>query len=90
MPSITEHDLDHWFQYHPPREGQRERYELIRAQAKTFARVVLDTTSPGADQSAAIRKIRETVFTANAAIALEGEVQSVYYAQRTRRRSDEE
>ena len=85
MSSIVEQDLDHWFSYHPPREGQRERYELVRAQAKMFARVVLDATPPGADQSVAIRKIREAVMTANAAIACEGDVQSIYYARKYQR-----
>ena len=69
MRAITQRDLDNWFTYHPPTEDQRERYELLRAKAKEFAEEVLRLTSPGPDQSAAIRKIREAVFVANAAIA---------------------
>lgn len=65
-------DLDHIFTYHPPTPEQLPKYEEIRAAARTFAQVVIDNTPPGADQSAAIRYIREAVMTANAAIALEG------------------
>jgi hypothetical protein len=89
MSTITDQDLDHWFSYHPPRDGQRERYESIRAQAKMFARVVLEMTGPGADQTAALRKIREAVMTANAAIALEGTIQTLYYAQKFRKKEGE-
>ena len=41
-----------------------------RAKAKEFAEAVLMFTPKSADQSAAIRKIREAVMTANAAIAI--------------------
>lgn len=68
---ITTADIDNWFRYHPPTPSQRERYEALRDAAKTFAQQVLVLTPAGADQSAAIRKIREAVMTANAAIACE-------------------
>lgn len=67
-------DLDHIFKYHAPKEGQPEKYELIRDKAKEFALVILENTPAGADQSATMRKIRETVMTANAAIALDGQL----------------
>jgi len=63
--------IDDLFTYHPPTGDQPARYEAIRAAAKTFAHVLLDHTPPSADQTAAIRKLRECVMTANAAIALE-------------------
>lgn len=63
--------LDHVFMYHPPSEDQRRRHCDIRQAAKEFAIVVLACTSKCADQSAALRHIREAVMTANAAIALE-------------------
>lgn len=61
--------LDNWFSYHPASPEQGRRYERIRAAAKVFAEVVVQETPPSADQTAALRKIREAVFTANAAIA---------------------
>jgi hypothetical protein len=64
--------LEHWLQYHPPSMAQQAGYEAIRAAALVFATVVWEHTPFSADQSAAIRKIREAVMTANAAIACEG------------------
>ncbi len=65
-------DLDHIFTYHSPVGDQPEKYERIRNAAKVFALVILENTPPGADASTCIRKIRETVMTANASIALDG------------------
>jgi hypothetical protein len=65
-------DIEHIFSYHAPKEGQPGQYEAIRAAAKDLAKVILTNTLPGADQTAAIRKLRECVMTANASIALEG------------------
>jgi hypothetical protein len=69
---MTEKDLDNWFTYHAPQPGQAEKYEAIRAAGRAFAQVVCDNTPPSADQTAAVRTIREAVFTANAAIACGG------------------
>lgn len=65
-------DLEHLFSYHPPTEGQPEKYVRIRDAAKAYALVVLECTPPSADQSDAIRKIRESVMTANSAVSLDG------------------
>ena len=66
---VTDAQIDSWFKYHAPKGTQGERYELIRSAGKALARVILCNTPPGPDQNAAIRKVRETVATANAAIA---------------------
>lgn len=65
-------DLAWIFTYHPPDEGDVEKYNALRNAAHQFAQVVLENTPPGADQSAAVRKIREAVMTSNAAVALKG------------------
>lgn len=65
-------DLDHIFTYHPPEPDDLRRYAAIRKAAKEFARIIVANTPPSADQSDAVRKIREAVMTANAAIALKG------------------
>jgi hypothetical protein len=65
-------DLDHIFKYHAPKEGQTDKYVELRDAAKAFAEVIVKNTPECADQSAAIRHVREAVMTANAAIALEG------------------
>lgn len=70
---ITEDDLQNWFTYHPPASHeQRQAYEAIREHGMIFARVIMERTPPSADQTAAIRKVREAVMTANAAIACGG------------------
>jgi len=67
--TISQTDLDNWFVYHAPKPGQNEKYVEIREAAKVLAEIIVMLTPPSADQTAAIRKIREAVFTANAAIA---------------------
>lgn len=67
-----EEKIDHVFKYHQPKEGQPAKYEAIREAAKQFALVVARNTPRCPDQTVSIRKIREAVMTANAAIACEG------------------
>lgn len=66
---MDESQLDNLFGYHAPKGDQVERYARINEAAKNFAKVVLECTMPCADQSAAIRQIREARMTANSAIA---------------------
>jgi hypothetical protein len=67
-------NLDTVFSYHAPKADQPRRYEVIRATAKLLACTILENTPQCADQQAALRHLRECVMTANAAIALDGEV----------------
>lgn len=73
MPVITKANLENWFTYHAPTSEQIPSYQAIREAGLAFAEVILANTPPSADQTAAIRKIREAVFTANASIACGGE-----------------
>lgn len=59
------------FTYHAPHEDQLPRYNALREEGFHLALVILRLTPPGADQSAALRKLRECLMTANASIALE-------------------
>lgn len=72
-PGTTHEEIDAIFQYHAPVGDQPHRYERIRGGARNFAHMLLDTVPPGPDQSVAIRKLRECVMTANAAVALAGD-----------------
>lgn len=67
--TVTREQVDNWFTYHAPDDRQRKAYTNIRYQAKSMAYVILEQTPPSADQTAALRKLRECVMTANAAIA---------------------
>lgn len=62
-------DLPNLFTYHTPHGTQAARYEEIRDAGLKFAQVIMAATPECADQSAAIRKVREAMMTANAAIA---------------------
>lgn len=70
--AFTDAQLDDMFTYHAPTSDQLPKYAAINAAAKAFAMVVRDNTSPSADQSAAIRHIRDARMAANSAVALEG------------------
>lgn len=57
------------FTYHPPKEGQQPRYEAIRAKAKEFAELIVETTPASREQSVALTELEAAVMWANAAIA---------------------
>jgi hypothetical protein len=71
---ITRENLDDVFTYHAPDEQDRINYGILRSKAKELAHAMLICCPPCADQQAAIRKVREAVMTANAAIATKGAV----------------
>lgn len=62
-------DINNRFTYHAPKGDQAERYERIRALARTFAVHIADVTPASREQSLAITNLEEVVFWANAAIA---------------------
>ena len=66
---MTEQDLKRWFQHHPPNERQIAQYAILRERGLELALTILKNCPAGSDTSAAIRKVREAVMTANAAIA---------------------
>jgi hypothetical protein len=67
-------DLDNIFKYHAPSTDDTVAYEKLRNSAKQFAQAIIELTPACADQTAAIRKVREAVMTANVAIALKGQL----------------
>ena len=71
-PIVPEDKIDVIFRYNPPTDRDTISFREIRAKAKELAEVIERNTPRCADQSAAIRKLRECVMTANASIALKG------------------
>lgn len=63
-------DLSNVFAYHPPKEGQPERYQGIRDAGRDFAEIVTGECPTSPERATAIRKIQEAVMWANAAIAV--------------------
>lgn len=72
MTEISYAQVDNWFQYHAPTPAQVVQYNLIREAAKAFALVAIANSPPSADQTAAVRMLRQTVMQFNAAIACGG------------------
>lgn len=71
-PFIQDEQLVNWFTHHPPSPGQAAAHQAVRAAGLLFAQAIRDNTPSSADQTAAIRKVREAVATANMAIACGG------------------
>jgi hypothetical protein len=71
MPQINEREIENWFTYHAPNSTQNTKYEAIRKAARELAFTILRNTPGGADQSDAIRSVRNAVMTANQGIACE-------------------
>lgn len=63
--------IEAMFTYHAPNQEQQKRLEALREAAKRFAYALTSLVPQCADKAAAIRKLREAVMTANAAIVLD-------------------
>lgn len=68
----TETIVNELFKYHAPDAEQMKAYETLRDTAKLLATVIIKNCPAGADRTSALRKLRESVMTANASIALNG------------------
>ena len=60
------------FTYHPPKKGQPEIYEDIRAKALEFAELLYWHCPDSNESAEAIKKVEMAVMWANAAIARHG------------------
>ena len=66
---INQADIDNWFVYHAPTPELVAHYNAIREAAKIYAETVNKHAPDGADKTAAMRTIRNSVMQANLAIA---------------------
>jgi hypothetical protein len=64
--------IENWFTYHAPGSDDLVAYEKLRNAGKEFAKAINELCPDSADKTAAIRKVREAVMTANASIACKG------------------
>ena len=67
---VTRENAREIFTYHAPSMEDMQNHIELREAAYLFADTILRLTPVGSDQQAAIRKVREALMTANAAIAL--------------------
>jgi hypothetical protein len=65
-------DPEYVFSHHTPTPDKLVHHEAIHEGAKRFAEIILSHTPPSADQTAALRLLREAAMIANAAVALDG------------------
>jgi hypothetical protein len=75
MPEISAEEaaaLQDLFTYHAPTGEQIEQMAWIREKAREFASLIFAYCPRSADRTAALRKVREAVMTANASIVLNG------------------
>lgn len=71
---LTKATCHNVFEYHAPDSDQEVKIKSVRQAAEDFAHVILDCCPNCADKTDALRKVREAMMTANAAIVLRGEV----------------
>ena len=69
---MTNEQLENWFTYHAPTSDDMVAYGKLRNAAKSFATAINELCPESADKTAAIRKAREALMTANASIACKG------------------
>ena len=67
-------DMENLFTYHSPTLAQLQQYARLRIKVIEFARVIYEAFSQFSDRTAFVRHLRETVMTANLAIAAGGGV----------------
>lgn len=66
---ITSKELETRFTYHKPSGDQADRYYVIREEAGSLARILVDSCPESRELSLALTKLEEAVFWANASIA---------------------
>lgn len=66
---ISEAEIDRRFDYHPPSPEQKARYERITAETKKLAKLYVELTPAGREQSLAITKLEDARMRASQAIA---------------------
>ena len=66
---MSPEDLANRFTYHPPRDGQPEKYQAIRTDAHGLATLINQQAPEGREKSLAITHLEQAVMWANAAIA---------------------
>jgi hypothetical protein len=62
-------NLENNFKYHAPKDGQSDKYEEIRAHAKSLAEKMTALCPPSRELSLALTNLEQAVMWANAAIA---------------------
>lgn len=68
--ALNKDNIDDVVKYHAPTPLQIAKIGEVRAAAATLLKAIMEHCPPCADTTAACRKVREAMMTANAAITL--------------------
>ncbi|MCP3885141.1 MAG: hypothetical protein GY700_06635 [Propionibacteriaceae bacterium] len=66
---MEQEEIDKRFTYHPPKEGQPQKYKTIRNFGAVLAKTINDNCPESREKSLAMTKLDEVVMWANASIA---------------------
>ncbi len=69
---MTQSEIENLFNYHAPSLEMTSKFVHVREAIVKAALVIDEQCPPGADRTAAMRKLKEAHMTANASIVLEG------------------
>ena len=69
---MTQQEIEDLFNYHSPTPDHNMKFTIVRNAVVKAALAIDSVCPPGADRTAAIRKLKEAHMTANASIILEG------------------
>ena len=61
--------IENSFTYHAPKEGQPEKYELLRSKAKELAYLIDELCPNSREKSLAMTRLEESSMWANASVA---------------------
>lgn len=62
-------ELDVRFTYHAPKGTQPERYEMLRSEAKSLAKFIVNACPESREKNLALTNLEQAIFWANASIA---------------------
>lgn len=69
---MTHDEIKDLFRYHAPSTVMVGKFDAVRAAIEAAAIAIDENCPPGADRTAAMRKLKEAHMTANASIVLDG------------------
>lgn len=69
MKPYVNEQFENNFKYHAPKEGQTDKYQLLREKGKQLAYLINGNCPPSIETSLALTKVEEAIMWANASIA---------------------
>ena len=69
MIKTSEEQIENNFNYHEPKPGQTEKYNLLRQKSKDLTYLIDDICPNSRERALAMTKLEEVVMWANSAIA---------------------